>query len=69
MFNKADKIEITSIPREIRIFFLFLFGYDSPIKVHHLYAVMQVSMSEHVNHTLASDTLFPTASSPASFEF
>lgn len=30
---------------------------------------MQVSMNEHVNHILVSDTLFPTASSPASFEF
>lgn len=37
--------------------------------MHHLYAVMQVSMSEHVNHILASHTLSPTASSPASFEF
>lgn len=37
--------------------------------MYHLYAVMQVSMSEHVNHILASHTLSPTASSPASFEF
>lgn len=30
---------------------------------------MQVSMNEYVNHTLASDTLFLTTSSPTSFDF
>lgn len=39
--------------------------------MHHLYAVMQVSMSEHVNHTFASDTLFPSLLLPriSNFDF